>query len=82
MTWVAGLASSTNRASALSLRPAGNRLGQVAIPLTAGAVAGSTGADGVFVLTGGLLAGAAASTWRALGWPKPADAATSGAKSG
>ncbi|TQC46491.1 MFS transporter [Rhodococcus sp. WS4] len=66
MTWVAGLVPPPNRASALSLRLTGNRLGQVFIPLTAGAIAGSAGADAVFVLTGGLLAGAAISTWRAL----------------
>ncbi|CAG7627963.1 MFS transporter [Rhodococcus opacus] len=66
MTWVAGLVPPSNRASALSLRLTGNRLGQVFIPLTAGAIAGSTGTDAVFVLTGGLLAGAAFSTWRAL----------------
>lgn len=66
MTWVAGLVPPSNRASALSLRLTGNRLGQVFIPLTAGAIAGSAGADAVFVLTGGLLAGAAISTWRAL----------------
>ena len=55
MTWVAGLVPPPNHASALSLRLTGNRLGQVFIPLTAGA-------DAVFVLTGG----AAISTWRAL----------------
>jgi predicted MFS family arabinose efflux permease len=66
MTWVAGLVNPSNRASALSLRLTGNRLGQVVIPLVAGAVAGSTGAGAVFVLTGTLLAGAAASTWNAL----------------
>ncbi|AEF40692.1 hypothetical protein [Hoyosella subflava] len=51
----------------------GNRLGQVVIPLTAGAVAGSTGADGVFTLASGLLAGAAASTWSALRRPPPSE---------
>ncbi|MVU81175.1 MFS transporter [Nocardia sp. ET3-3] len=66
MTWVAGLVSPANRASALSLRLTGNRLGQVVIPLTAGAVAGSAGTDAVFIFTGGLLASAALSTWRAL----------------
>nr|WP_254925701.1 MULTISPECIES: MFS transporter [unclassified Rhodococcus (in: high G+C Gram-positive bacteria)] len=66
MTWVAGLVNPRNRASALSLRLTGNRLGQVVIPLVAGTFAGSAGAGAVFYLTGGLLAGAAASTWRAL----------------
>lgn len=72
MTWVAGLVNPSNRASALSLRLTGNRLGQVVIPLAAGAIAGSAGAGAVFVLTGGLLAGAAVSTWSALFRSRPA----------
>jgi MFS family permease len=66
MTWVAGLVNPANRASALSLRLTGNRLGQVAIPLAAGALAGTAGTAAVFVLAGGLLVAAAASTYHAL----------------
>lgn len=66
MTWVAGLVSADNRASALSLRLTGNRVGQVLIPLAAGTVAGSAGPGAVFVLSGGLLTIAAVTTTRAL----------------
>ncbi|MFD6057028.1 MFS transporter [Rhodococcus wratislaviensis] len=66
MTWVAGLVTAANRAAALSLRLTGNRLGQVLIPLTAGAAAGVAGTSSIFVITGGLLGTAAVSTWRAV----------------
>ncbi|RZL74709.1 MAG: MFS transporter [Rhodococcus sp. (in: high G+C Gram-positive bacteria)] len=66
MTWVAGLVTAANRAAALSLRLTGNRLGQVLIPLAAGAAAGVAGTSSIFVITGGLLGIAAVSTWRAV----------------
>ncbi|MBF6180803.1 MFS transporter [Nocardia otitidiscaviarum] len=66
MTWVAGLVPADNRASALSLRLTGNRIGQVLIPLAAATVAGSAGPGAVFVLSGGLLTVAAVTTTRAL----------------
>ncbi|MFD7006790.1 MFS transporter [Rhodococcus jostii] len=66
MTWVAGLVTAANRAAALSLRLTGNRLGQVLIPLAAGAAAGVAGTSSIFVITGGLLGTAAVSTWRAV----------------
>ncbi|RZK75144.1 MAG: MFS transporter, partial [Rhodococcus sp. (in: high G+C Gram-positive bacteria)] len=66
MTWVAGLVTTANRAAALSLRLTGNRLGQVLIPLAAGAAAGVAGTSSIFVITGGLLGTAAVSTWRAV----------------
>ncbi|MEN0133595.1 MAG: MFS transporter [Rhodococcus sp. (in: high G+C Gram-positive bacteria)] len=66
MTWVAGLVTVANRAAALSLRLTGNRLGQVLIPLAAGAAAGVAGTSSIFVITGGLLGTAAVSTWRAV----------------
>lgn len=66
MTWVTGLVAPTDRASALSLRITGNRIGQVAIPLAAAVASGPAGTGTVFVLTAGLLAGAAVSTWRAV----------------
>jgi hypothetical protein len=50
----------------LSLRLTGNRLGQVLIPLAAGAAAGVAGTSSIFVITGGLLGTAAVSTWRAV----------------
>lgn len=62
MTWVSTLADPANRAAVLSIRLAGNRLSQVAIPsLAAGvAVLGTTGS--VFGLSGAILVTAAAST--------------------
>ncbi|MET8353777.1 MFS transporter [Micromonospora sp. NPDC005206] len=66
MTWVVGLVSQPNRASALSLRLTGNRLGQVLVPLGAGVVAGAAGAASVFVVTGALLWTSAGITWRAI----------------
>jgi predicted MFS family arabinose efflux permease len=66
MTWIAGLVSADNRASALSLRLTGNRIGQVLIPLAAATIAGSTGPGAVFVMSGGLLTVAAVTTTRAL----------------
>lgn len=66
MTWLANLVAPSSRASALSLRLTGNRLGQVLVPLAAGALSGVSGTAAVFVLTGGLLAGAGVSTLRTL----------------
>ena len=65
MTWVVQLVSPSDRASALAVRLTGNRLGQVAVPLAAGAVAGVAGVASVFLVTAALLATAATSTWRA-----------------
>ncbi len=61
MNWVAMLADPTLRASALSLRLTGNRLGQVAVPLFAGALSGVFGPGAVFI-TSGVLTGTAALT--------------------
>lgn len=55
MTWVVVLAEENTRATALALRLAGNRLGQVSIPGLAAVVAGTSGATGVFWLLGGVL---------------------------
>lgn len=55
MTWVVQLVSPRVRATALGLRLAGNRVGQVAVPAVSGAVAGALGVAGVFWLLGGLL---------------------------
>ncbi|ASR36128.1 MFS transporter [Prauserella marina] len=66
MTWVVNLVSVRSRASALSLRLTGNRLGQVLVPLGAGAIAGITGVGSVFVVTGALLWTSSGFTWRAV----------------
>ncbi|PXY17304.1 MFS transporter [Prauserella endophytica] len=66
MTWVVTLVSQRSRASALSLRLTGNRLGQVLVPLGAGAIAGSAGIASVFVVTGALLWTSSGLTWRAV----------------
>lgn len=65
MTWVVNLVSLRSRASALSLRLTGNRLGQVLVPLGAGAIAGVTGVASVFLVTGALLWTSSGFTWRA-----------------
>ena len=49
---VAARAEPGTRATALSVRMMGNRLGQVAVPITAGLIAGVAGVAGVLVLTG------------------------------
>lgn len=66
MTWVVTLVSHRSRASALSLRLTGNRLGQVLVPLGAGAIAGVAGVASVFVVTGALLWTSSGFTWRAV----------------
>jgi predicted MFS family arabinose efflux permease len=66
MTWVVELVAPPDRASALAVRLTGNRLGQVAVPLAAGAIAGVAGVASVFWVTAALLSAAATSTWRAL----------------
>ncbi|GAA1093565.1 MFS transporter [Pseudonocardia alni] len=54
MSWVTTVADPHNRAAALSVRLAGNRIGQVVVPLAAGGLAGITGAGAIFH-AGGLL---------------------------
>lgn len=66
MTWVVELVAPSDRASALAVRLTGNRLGQVMVPLAAGAVAGVAGVASVFWVTAALLSAAATSTFRAL----------------
>ena len=66
MTWVVELVAPPDRASALAVRLTGNRLGQVAVPLAAGAVAGIAGVASIFWVTAVLLSAAATSTWRAV----------------
>jgi hypothetical protein len=47
------------RGAALAMRLTGNRIGQVAVPAAAGAVAGATGVAAAFWLTAALLGAAA-----------------------
>jgi MFS family permease len=55
MSWVTMVADPRNRASALSVRLAGNRIGQVAVPLAAGGLAGLVGVGAIFYGSGLLL---------------------------
>ncbi len=56
MSWVASLAAPGARATALSVRLMGNRMGQVALPVVAGTVAAVGGAGGVLGVTGAIVA--------------------------
>jgi predicted MFS family arabinose efflux permease len=64
MTIVVQLVPHHARATALGVRLTGNRLGQVAVPVAAGAVAGSAGAAAVFWLLAALLVASAAAVQR------------------
>jgi MFS family permease len=66
MTWVVELVAPADRASALAVRLTGNRLGQVAVPMVAGAIAGVAGVASIFWVTAVLLSTAAATTWRSV----------------
>ncbi|WP_256127662.1 MFS transporter [Arthrobacter sp. SDTb3-6] len=59
MSWIAELATPGTRGLAMSLRLASNRLGQTVLPSLLGALSAATGAAGVFVATGIMLAGGA-----------------------
>lgn len=58
MSVVTLLAPPRQRATAVSMRLTGNRLGQSVVPAVVGSVAGGLGAGGVLATTGTLLAGA------------------------
>lgn len=62
MSWVSDLAPPGTRGLAMSMRLASNRLGQSVLPAVVGVIAAATGAAGVLVGTGALLAGAAFSS--------------------
>ncbi len=64
MTLVVQLVPEHTRATALALRLTGNRLGQVAAPAAAGAVAGSAGAGSVFWLLAAVLVASAGAVQR------------------
>ena len=57
MSWVTLLAPERQRATAVSLRLTGNRLGQAVVPAVVGSAAAGLGAGGVLAATGTLLAG-------------------------
>jgi MFS family permease len=64
MSWVTTAADQHNRAAALSVRLAGNRVGQVLVPLAAGGLAAATGGVGaIFHASGLLLLSSAACTF-------------------
>ncbi|GAB3452480.1 MFS transporter [Actinophytocola sediminis] len=64
MVWVVALVPADSRGSALGLRLAGNRLGQVAVPSLAGLLAGAAGISPVFYLLAAVLAVSAATVAR------------------
>lgn len=59
MVWVVALVPADSRGSALGLRLAGNRLGQVAVPGFAGLLVGAASISPVFYLLGAVLVGSA-----------------------
>ena len=71
MTLVVQLVPQYARGTALAVRLAGNRVGQVAAPAAAGIVAGSAGARAVFWVLSGLLATSALAIGRAPGSRSP-----------
>jgi len=66
MTWVVAISPPRDRSAALSLRLAGNRVGQVAVPTALGVAAAHTGIGAVFLVSGLLLGGATATARRSL----------------
>jgi predicted MFS family arabinose efflux permease len=72
MSWVTTAADQRNRAAALSVRLAGNRIGQVTVPVLAGGLAGLTGVGAIFHGSGLLLFSSAIATWSATR-PEPLD---------
>lgn len=52
MTWVTHIAPARDRSTALSMRLTANRLGQVSVPVAAGALAGALGPGSVFAVVG------------------------------
>jgi MFS family permease len=79
MAWVATIAAPGTRATALAVRLMGNRVGQVALPVAAGAVAAFAGAAGVLGVTGLIVAASLAGVYGGLGGgagPKAMEEAT------
>lgn len=66
LAWITEIAPSGMRGRALSLRLAGNRVGQAALPVALGVIVGATGAGSIMItMAGTLLAVAVASAARA-----------------
>jgi hypothetical protein len=63
LSGVVDLAPLDARATAMSLRLTGNRLGQMVIPFGASLIATATGTAGIFLLIGATLAGSAGGIW-------------------
>ena len=63
LSGVVDLAPPTARATAMSLRLTGNRIGLIIIPMAASMIATFTGAAGVFVILAAGLAGSAGGVW-------------------
>ncbi len=72
MSWVASLSSPGARATALSIRLMGNRVGQVALPVIVGSIAAVAGAGGVLGVTGVVVAVSLAGAYRGLDRRTPA----------
>jgi MFS family permease len=66
MSWVASVAAPGTRATALAVRLMGNRVGQVALPVAAGAFASVAGAGGVLAIMGIIVAGSLAGVYGGL----------------
>ena len=73
MSWVAGRAPAAERATALSVRITGNRLGQLLLPVAVGGVAGAAGVPAIFLALGVVLAGSAAAVVRTSFGQEPDD---------
>jgi MFS family permease len=77
MAWVASVAAPGTRATALAVRLMGNRVGQVALPVAAGAFAAAFNSAGVIGVTGLVIAGSLASVYGGLkGTPSTATPVT------
>lgn len=63
MTWVSTLADQDSRATAMSVRLAGNRIAQVGVPVVAGGIGAAVGVAAVFAVTGLLLFASASTTF-------------------
>jgi MFS family permease len=66
LSWVASAASPPTRSTALAVRLMGNRFGQIALPVTAGAMATFSGAGGVLAFTGVIIGLSLAGVWGGL----------------
>ncbi len=73
LAWISEAVPPRMRGTALGVRMTGNRVGQMTVPLVAGAIAGVTGVGAVFAVTAVLLGSAAAVVARA---PSSGSAAT------